>query len=175
MAPPAANADGHGMMSNPAPRIEPDFLDCASLRQALHLTDSYGENMRTRLRTAALFGGFLPVVMTISVLAQEGFPLDGTWRGDWGLSDADRTLVVMVMKWDGENINGTINPGPNSYPFTAAVLKPSDWSVHIEAENPDGEQVISEGSLSNIGSYNRSIEGTWTQDDIAHSFRIARE
>ena len=57
--------------------------------------------------------------------AQEGFPLDGTWRGDWGPDAENRTPVVMVMKWDGSQINGTINPGRNSIPFESAVLDPS--------------------------------------------------
>jgi hypothetical protein len=112
--------------------------------------------------------------MAAVVHAQEGFPLDGTWRGTFG-PEADRTTVVIVMKWDGENINGTINPGPSSVPFTSAELEASDWTVHIEAESRDGEPIVIDAKLENIGSYNRTLTGTWNQAGTDYSFHIARE
>ena len=66
----------------------------------------------------------IALALPIAAYGQEGFPLDGTWRGDWGTTPTDRTTVVLVMKWDGTNINGMINPGPDSVPFTVAVLNP---------------------------------------------------
>ncbi len=109
------------------------------------------------------------------LLAQEGFPLDGTWRGDWGPTVDDRTPVVIVMKWDGENINGTINPGPSSFQFTSAILDASSWTVNIEAQPPGEGNIMITATLRDIGSYNRFIEGTWTQDGGENSFRVTRE
>ena len=108
------------------------------------------------------------------VFAQEGFPLDGTWRGGFGAEDAP-TPVVIVMKWDGENITGMINPGPNSVPFKSAVLKPSDWSVHIEADARNGEPIVIDATLENIGSYNRTLTGTWKEAGAEQRFKITRE
>ena len=112
-------------------------------------------------------------------VGQEGFPLDGTWRGDWGATPTDRTPVVLIMKWDGANIAGMINPGPNSAPFTLAVLNPDTWTVHIEADDRvDGGNpvtIVIDGQLDNIGSYNRTLEGTWRRGDVEGDFRIARE
>ncbi len=68
-----------------------------------------------RIVVAGLFAA-LPIFVT----AQEGFPLDGTWRGAYGPAGADAAPVVLVMKWNGAGINGLINPGRNSVAFTVA-------------------------------------------------------
>jgi hypothetical protein len=105
--------------------------------------------------------------------SQEGFPLDGTWRGEWG--GAEKRQVVIVMKWDGKSINGIINPGPSSVPFTRASLEPSDWTVHIEAQSRDGAPILIDAKLEDIGSYNRTLTGTWNQAGVDHELKIARE
>ena len=127
--------------------------------------------------------GQLSAIVSISLfaagastgLAQEGFPLDGTWRGALGASADTARNIVMIMKWDGQNITGMINPGPNSIAFARAALDPSDWTVRIEAEPAEGEAIVFEGTLRDIGSYNRYIEGTWTQAGEAQNFRLTRE
>ena len=121
----------------------------------------------------------IALALPVMAFGQEGFPLDGTWRGDWGATPTERTMVVLVMKWDGTNINGVINPGPDSAPFTVAVLNPGDWTVHIEAEDRDDDgnpvNVVIDGLLNDIGSYNRTLVGTWRRGDVEGDFRIARE
>jgi hypothetical protein len=107
--------------------------------------------------------------------AQEGFPLDGTWRGEWQSAGGNRTHVVMVMSWDGERIDGMISPGPRSIPFQRAELEPSTWTVRIEALDHDGQAIAIEGTLEDIGSYNRSITGSWKVGDEIAAFRITRE
>lgn len=107
--------------------------------------------------------------------AQEGFPLDGTWRGEWGQPGEPANHVVIVMKWNGETITGRINPGPNSIDFDAARLDASNWGVHIEAQTRDGTAIRIDGTLSNIGSYNREVNGTWRQGDVSYAFSITRE
>ena len=131
-----------------------------------------GGKMVFRAKATMLLGIFL---LAAGVAAQEGYPLDGTWRGEWGADAGERNPVVIVMKWDGENIDGVINPGPNSVPFTSASLEPSDWTVHIEAESREGEPIVIDAMLEDIGSYNRTLTGTWNQAGVDHGFRIARE
>ncbi len=123
-----------------------------------------------RLATALLLGLLLPIAPN----AQEGFPLDGTWRGQWGTED-NPTSVVIVMKWDGSSIGGQINPGPDSVEFESAVLEPSDWTVRIQAAPPGSDPVTIVGKLEDIGSYNRMITGTWEQSGTSHPFQIRRE
>lgn len=109
------------------------------------------------------------------VAAQEGFPLDGTWRGEWGNSDTESNHVVIVMKWDGDTVTGRINPGPNSIDFANAWLEPADWGVHIEAISPDGEPIRVDGTLTDVGSYNRRVTGTWQVGETVYEFTITRE
>src|SRR5262245_66663252 len=60
--------------------------------------------------------------------AQEGFPLDGTWRGELEGAKAHAT-VVMVLQWDGQKITGTINPGPDAIAISDAKLIPEGWHL----------------------------------------------
>jgi hypothetical protein len=116
----------------------------------------------------------LSLLLAAAAHSQEGYPLDGTWRGEWG-PDGGKSTVVIVMKWDGTNVNGMINPGPNVVRFAGPVLDPSDWTVRIEAESRDGQPIVIDAKLEDLGSYNRTLTGTWTQAGIDHSFEMARE
>jgi len=57
-------------------------------------------------------------------LAQEGFPLKGSWLGDWGPNRTTRNQVFIVIDWDGKAISGTINPGTDNIPLRNALLTP---------------------------------------------------
>src|SRR5438552_14601193 len=85
-----------------------------------------------------LIAGF---VIAGPVAAQEGHPLTGTWHGDWGPTATHRNDVTLVLEWDGKNISGLINPGPESIKLTKATMEPSfdpkGWSVHFEADAKD--------------------------------------
>jgi hypothetical protein len=115
----------------------------------------------------------------LGLLAQEGHPLTGTWHGDWGAPGAARSRVVMFMKWDAKNVTGTINPGPRAIPMSSVALDPSGWTVHIEGDGKDATgkpvHVVVEGKLDNIGSYNRTISGTWTQGSVKGDFKVTRD
>ena len=107
--------------------------------------------------------------------AQEGYPLDGTWRGEYGQPGAEGTLAVVVMEWDGSVINGRINPGRNTINFTSASLNPENWTVRFEAVAPDGQPIVVDGVLENIGSYTRTITGTWKVGDVESPIVLRRE
>jgi hypothetical protein len=125
-------------------------------------------------RLMALMGVVLSLGMR-AVFAQEGYPLDGTWRGEWGQPGQAGTLAVIVMNWDGTTINGRINPGRNTLQFTKANLDASHWQVYFEAMTKDGVPIVIEGKLANIGSYQRTITGTWTQAGVANPIVLTRE
>jgi len=131
-----------------------------------------------RFCSVALFVVSLAAV----ALAQEGYPLVGTWYGDWGPgpSPKERHDVTITMTWDGKMIGGTIDPGPDAVPFKTANLDSSSWTVHIEAERsakgatPAVRYVI-DGKLANLGSYNRTLSGTWTSGAVKGDFKLTRD
>ena len=124
---------------------------------------------------------WLIAVMSVVALAQEGFPLVGTWYGDWGSSAQQRHEVVVVMTWDGKTIGGTIDPGPDAVPFKTATLDSSTWTVHIEAERPakgagaPAVHYVIDGKVAELGSYNRTLAGTWTSGSVKGTFKLTRD
>jgi hypothetical protein len=64
------------------------------------------------------------VLVSAAALAQEGYPLKGSWLGDWGPNKTTRTPVFMTMDWDGKAISGMINPGTDNIAIKNATLTP---------------------------------------------------
>ena len=119
-------------------------------------------------------------VSLVSLHAQEGHPLVGTWYGDWGATPQKRHDVTVIMTWDGKTIGGTIDPGPDAMSFKSATLDSSTWTVHIEAERPAkgtaaAVQYVIDGKLANLGSYNRTLSGTWTAGGTKSDFKLTRD
>jgi hypothetical protein len=131
--------------------------------------------MRHLLCIASLAVSFAAVLP-----AQEGHPVVGTWYGDWGPSPQQRHDVTIVMTWDGKAIGGTIDPGPESAAIKIATLDSSTWTVHLEADRPakagkPAVRYVIDGKLSNLGSYNRTLAGTWTQGASKGDFKLTRD
>jgi hypothetical protein len=70
------------------------------------------------------------------------------------------------MNWDGKTISGMINPGPDKVLIKTASLDTSKWTFHLETDAKDPncavQHFVAEGKLDNIGSYNRTVTGTYT-------------
>ena len=126
-------------------------------------------------RVAAVLACFV-AGFAVSLLAQEGHPLTGTWHGEYG---PQHTQIVFLMHWDSKKVEGRINPGANQVPLKAATLDASKWMVHFEADLKDasGKAVPTtfDGKLENIGSYNRTITGTYTQGSQKGDFKLTRD
>lgn len=110
-----------------------------------------------------------------SAIAQEGFPLNGTWRGQWEVPDPPLNRAVVVMEFNGTDINGMLNPGRNSLEFDTITLDPETWTVRMETNTPEGDPIIIEGVLEDIGSYNRTITGIWMHGDESYRIVFTRE
>ena len=132
-----------------------------------------------RAKVVLFMGLLLSLLAVVSAFAQEGHPLKGTWLGDWGPNKNDRNQVTIVLDWDGKQITGQINPGPNAIQLKNATLEPKGWVVHFEADakNAAGQAVhyVVDGKIENLGLYNRSIAGTWSHDNVKGDFRIQRQ
>jgi hypothetical protein len=112
---------------------------------------------------------FTTLVITLS--AQEGHPLAGTWHGEWHPPSGPASKIVMYMKWDGQNVVGTINPGPNGVALKVANFQ--GWNVHFEADAK--EHITADGKVENVGSYHRTISGMWAQGSTKGSFKLTRD
>jgi len=132
-----------------------------------------------RLKAACLLLTLAGAAVTMPVSAQEGFPMVGSWAGDWGPNATRRTQVTLVMNWDGKKITGLINPGPDSVPIASASLDSSKWTFHLEADAKDPMcnvmHFVADGKLDNIGSYNRTVTGTYTYGTQKGDFKIKRD
>jgi hypothetical protein len=141
--------------------------------------------MLKRLATALCLVAAV-TVFAVSARAQEGYPLTGTWYGDYG-TGAQKQDVTLVMKWDGSKATGLMNPGPGSTPLTSVTMdiipgKAGGRSLN----NPDAEAAIPpvfnvkivigdltlEGKMTNPVGGNRSIVGTYTKGAEKGPFTI---
>ena len=120
--------------------------------------------MRTLLAFCGLFA--------LTLFAQQGHPLTGTWSGDWGASPTQRTQITFVMNWDGKKVSGQINPGPDSIPLSSVFLDVTNWNVRIEANS---KGISAEGKLEDIGSYHRTIKGVWHQGTATGDFKLTKD
>jgi hypothetical protein len=93
-----------------------------------------------------------------------------TWHGEWKGAGKQVNRVVVFMAWDGKNITGMINPGPSAVRLKSATLQPKGWMVHLE-----GDSIVIDGAINDIGSYNRTITGTWTQGQNKGELKLIRD
>jgi hypothetical protein len=130
-------------------------------------------------RLGVLLSWSLAGLYAVSVFAQEGHPLTGTWSGDWGPRPAERTHITMVMTWDGTTVTGTINPGSDAIPVQAILLDATNWTIRFEADAKDSAgaavHIAAEGRLDDIASYHRTITGTWRQGSSKGDFTLTRD
>ena len=132
--------------------------------------------MRVAIRR--VMSALIALLLAAPALAQFGHPLKGTWSGDWGPANDNRTRVLLELHWDGKAITGTINPGPKAVAIKKAELNPDTWGVHIEGEGKDAAgavvRYVIDGKLENIGAYQRILSGTWTEGGKKGDFRLVR-
>ena len=113
------------------------------------------------------------LLLAAPLLAQEGHPLSGTWSGDWGPVNGPRTRITLVMTWDGKAVTGLINPGPDAITPTRITIDYAKWTVRIEADKP--QKLVAEGTIGDLGSWHRTLSGTWTQGAIKGAFTLTRD
>lgn len=128
-----------------------------------------------KVRIVRLFCLITCFAIAAPIFSQAGHPLKGSWSGDWGFP-GHRNRVLLLLDWDGNEISGTINPGPNAIAIETAELDPSTWTLTLEAMVPlQGEltRYFMEGTVENLGSWtNRTITGTWRHGETNGDFRV---
>jgi len=145
-----------------------------------------------RMKSVRAFILFVFVAgLAVTARAQEGYPLAGTWYGDYGTGNQKNDLTV-IMKWDGKSVSGIVNPGPNAIPIKSAVMDitpgkpapegrnsttgiPPVFKVHLEFNAPGaagGTPTVFEGTIQNPVAGNRRISGTWTRGAERGTFQL---
>jgi hypothetical protein len=112
--------------------------------------------------------------------AQFGHPLKGQWSGQWGQAE-NSTRLLLDLHWDGKEITGVINPGPQAATVKSVTFDyadPAAWGVKMTAEGKDASgkpvQISVDGKLENIGAYARVFHGTWTEGGKKGEFTLTR-
>jgi hypothetical protein len=126
------------------------------------------KTVKLALLAVLLAGGFIVVV---SSAADD--PVSGTWKGDWGPSASDRNQVTVELKWDGKNLTGTVNPGPNAVELKNTKFDPKTGAIHMEADakNRRGNEIhyMIDGKVEG-----NAMTGTWSHDNRKGDFKITK-
>ena len=132
-----------------------------------------------RIVTLVLALSIASVLGEARAVAQEGHPLKGSWIGTWGPNRNQGNDLLLVLTWDGKNITGTINPGTDNIPIKNATLQPDGWLVHFEADAKDkaGKPItyVVEGKIGNLPLPNRTLTGTWKNQEENGVFKLSRQ
>jgi hypothetical protein len=119
------------------------------------------------------------LMFVTALLSQEGHPLVGTWHGNWGPDQSNRTDLTVVMDWDGKVISGLVNPGFDQAPLQNAKLNPKDWTVHFEIDSKDSSgktvRCLVDGKIDKLGSDRRTLTGTWNCGAAKADFKLTRD
>jgi hypothetical protein len=101
-------------------------------------------------------------------------PLSGTWTGDWGPSPQDRNQVTLELKWSGNNLTGTVNPGPDAIEIQKATFDPQTGAVHFEADAKSRRgtpiHYVIDGKVDK-----GAMTGSWSHDNRKGDFKITKK
>jgi hypothetical protein len=127
------------------------------------------------------------LTITLPVHAQAGFPLKGTWSGEWWLKPGEEHRLLLEFDWDGKTLTGVLNPGRDAVVMQKLSLEPPSggvaeasmpWTLHFEIDLKDetGRVVrhVVDGKLQNIGAFAGFVTGTWTAGTQKGEFKIVR-
>ena len=134
------------------------------------------------MRTGFLRAVSLALMLSLPAAAgaQFGHPMKGQWSGEWG-SKSNPNRLLLDLDWDGKQVTGVINPGPNAATVKSVSFdysNPSAWVVKMQAEGKDAAgkpvTISVDGKLENIGAYTKLFHGTWMQGGQKGEFAVTR-
>jgi len=101
-------------------------------------------------------------------------PPSGRWSGDYGPDAVRRESVAVDLRWQENNLNGSIKIGVRSIPLTKATFTPSTGAITLEfdAQGNEGQPVhyIIDGKIEGD-----MMTGTWHHDEVSGDFRVTKE
>jgi len=116
----------------------------------------------------------LTIAVSVGAAQNAMDPLTGTWAGDWGPSAADRNAVTVELKWGGNVLTGTVNPGPDAVELQKCTFDAETGAVHMEADATDrrGNAIhyMIDGKVED-----GTMTGSWNHDNREGDFKITKE
>jgi hypothetical protein len=88
-----------------------------------------------------LLAAFLVAAVSVVPMNAADDPLSGTWTGDWGPSATDRNQVTVELKWDGNRLIGTVNPGANAVELKKATFDPKPVLFTLRLMQKTAEEI----------------------------------
>src|SRR6059036_1803905 len=87
------------------------------------------------------------LLLVVPAFAQMGYPLKGSWSGDWWVKKGEENHVLLDFDWDGKVLKGMLNPGTDNATLQKLTLDPppvntvakamDPWLLHFEADVKD--------------------------------------
>ena len=101
-------------------------------------------------------------------------PPSGRWSGDYGPDAVRRESVAVDLRWEGNNLNGSVKVGVRSIPLTKATFTPATDAITLEfdAQGSEGQPVhyVIEGKIAG-----NMMTGAWHHDDVRGDFQLTKE
>ena len=69
------------------------------------------------------------VALAIPGFAQMGYPLKGSWSGDWWLKKGEENHILLDFDWDGKTLKGVFNPGTDNAVLQKLTLDPPGGGI----------------------------------------------
>jgi hypothetical protein len=132
--------------------------------------------------------GMLAVfAMVVPAFAQYGYPLKGTFSGDWWVQKGKEQHLLIEFNYEGDKdlVTGTFSPGPDGVAVQKLTVTPPNpkvvteglkpWLVHFEVDTKDETgkplHLVFDGKLENIGAFNKHLGGTLTANGQQGEFK----
>jgi|SwirhisoilCB1_FD_contig_91_1383276_length_1182_multi_4_in_0_out_0_3 hypothetical protein len=136
------------------------------------------------LRIACILAVF---AMVVPAFAQYGYPLKGTFSGDWWVQKGKENHLLIEFNYEGDKdlVTGTYSPGPDGVALQKLTVTPPNpavvseglkpWLVHFEVDTKDDSgkavHLVFDGKLENIGAFNKHLTGTVTANGQKGEFK----
>jgi hypothetical protein len=137
------------------------------------------------LRVAAIVA---VIAMVVPAFAQYGYPLKGTFSGDWWVQKGKENHLLLEFNYEGDKdlVTGTYSPGPDAVTLQKLTVTPPNpavvteglkpWVVRFEVDAKDDAgkpmHLVFDGKLENIGAFNKHLAGTVTVNGQKGEFKM---
>ena len=134
-----------------------------------------------------LVGILAVLAFVVPAFAQYGYPLKGTFSGDWWIQKGKESHLLLEFNYEGEKdlVTGTYSPGPDGVALQKLTVTPPNpnavteglkpWLIHFEVDTKDDGgkplHIVFDAKLENIGAFNKHLSGTVTANGQKGEFK----